>query len=61
MQIMTGMECATIDLGISQATSIEQCNLRAARCEQLLSEAYELAGEGEGLLRDRDARLEALK
>lgn len=34
---------------------------RADRCEHLLSEAYELASEGEGLLRDRDARLNALK
>lgn len=43
------------------STTLEQCNRRAGRCEQLLSEAYELAGEGEGLLRDRDARLESLK
>lgn len=34
---------------------------RANRCNSLLSEAYSLAGEGEGLLRDRDARLNALK
>ena len=39
----------------------EQCCDRVQRCERLLSEAYELAGEGEGLLRDRDARLNALK
>lgn len=43
------------------SSTLEQCNRRAGRCEQLLSEAYELAGEGEGLLRDRDARLESLK
>ena len=34
---------------------------RADRCDALLSEAYSLASEGEGLLRDRDARLNALK
>lgn len=34
---------------------------RAERCNSLLSEAYSLASEGEGLLRDRDARLKALK
>lgn len=34
---------------------------RADRCNALLSEAYSLASEGEGLLRDRDARLKALK
>lgn len=43
------------------SSTLEQCNRRAGRCEQLLSEAYELAGEGEGLLRDRDARLKSLK
>lgn len=37
------------------------CNSRAARCERLLSEAYDLAAEGEGLLKDRDARLNALQ
>lgn len=42
-------------------TDIEQCNQRASRCERLLSEAYELAAEGEGLLADRDARLKALQ
>lgn len=42
------------------STTLEQCNRRAGRCEQLLSEAYELAGEGEGLLKDRDARLMSL-
>lgn len=44
----------------SRSATIEQCNRRAGRCEQLLSEAYELAGEGEGLLKDRDARLRSL-
>lgn len=36
-------------------------NSRADRCDALLSTAYSLASEGEGLLRDRDARLNALK
>ena len=44
-----------------RSATLEQCNRRASRCEQLLSEAYELAGECEGLLRDRDARLKSLK
>ena len=39
----------------------EQCYDRVERCERLLSEGYSLASEGEGLLRDRDARLKALK
>lgn len=34
---------------------------RADRCNGLLSEAYSLASEGEGLLRERDARLNAVK
>ena len=34
---------------------------RTNRCNALLSEAYSLASEGEGLLRDRDARLKVLK
>ncbi len=34
---------------------------RTDRCDALLSEAYSLASEGEGLLRERDARLNALK
>ena len=34
---------------------------RADRCNALLSEAYSLASEGEGLLRERDARLNAVK
>lgn len=42
-------------------TDVKQCNQRAARCEQLLSEAYELAAEGESLLGDRDARLKVLQ
>ena len=49
------------ELKSRRSATLEQCNCRAGRCEQLLSEAYELAGEGEGLLRGRDARLEALK
>lgn len=44
-----------------RSSDIERCNHRAQRCEQLLYEAYSLAGEGEGLLRERDARLGALK
>ena len=43
-----------------RSPDIERCNSRAQRCERLLSEAYELAGEGEGLLRERDARLATL-
>lgn len=39
----------------------EQCCGRVERCEWLLSQAYELANEGEGLLRERDARFRALK
>ena len=39
----------------------EQCNDRLERCERLLSTGYELANEGEGLLRERDARLKAMK
>lgn len=39
----------------------EQRNSRVERCEQLLSTGYELATEGEGLLRDRDVRLNVLK
>lgn len=38
----------------------ERCGDRVERCERLLSEGYSLASEGEGLLRDRDARLKAL-
>ena len=39
---------------------LERSHLRLERCERLLSEAYELAGEGEGLLKERDARLSVL-
>ena len=38
----------------------EQCYDRVERCERLLSEGYQLAAEGEGLLRERDARLKVL-
>ena len=38
----------------------ERSHHRIERCERLLSEAYELAGEGKALLNDRDARLNAL-
>ena len=34
---------------------------RTGRCNALLSEAYSLASESEGLLRERDARMNALK
>ena len=43
-----------------RSPDIEPSHHRIERCEQLLSEAYELAGEGEGLLKERDARLKAL-
>ena len=39
----------------------EQYSDRVERCERLLSEAYSLAGEGEGLFRELDVRLKALK
>ena len=44
-----------------RSPDLERSNHRIERCEQLLSEAYSLAGEGEGLLKERDARLNALK
>ena len=43
-----------------RSPDIERSHYRIERCEQLLSEAYSLAGEGEALLNDRDARLKAL-
>ena len=43
-----------------RSPDLERSHHRIERCEQLLSEAYELAGEGEALLNDRDARLKAL-
>ena len=43
-----------------RSPDLERSHLRVERCERLLSEAYELAGEGEGLLKERDARLSAL-
>ena len=39
----------------------EQCCNRVERCERLLSEGYQLAADGEGLLRDREARLNTTK
>ena len=39
----------------------QSSNHRTDRCNALLSEAYSLASEGEGLLRERDSRLSALK
>ena len=41
-----------------RSPDLEHCHYRVERCERLLSEAYELAGEGEGLLRERDVRLD---
>ena len=42
-------------------SNCEQCGDRVERCERLLSEGYQLASEGEGLLRESDARLKVLK
>ena len=44
-----------------RSPDLERSHHRIERCERLLSEAYELAGEGETLLKERDARLEAIK
>ena len=43
-----------------RSPDLERSHHRVERCERLLSEAYELAGEGEGLLKERDARLKTL-
>ena len=43
----------------TRSPDLERSRHRIERCERLLSEAYELAAEGEGLLRERDARLNA--
>ena len=43
-----------------RSPDLERSYHRIERCERLLSEAYELAGEGEALLNDRNARLNAL-
>ncbi len=45
----------------SRSPDLERSHHRIERCERLLSEAYGLAGECEGLLKNRDARLNALK
>lgn len=45
----------------SRSPELERSHHRIERCEWLLSEAYELAGEGESLLKERDARLNAFK
>ena len=45
----------------TRSPDLERSHHRIERCERLLSEAYELAGEGEGLLREYDARLNTLK
>ena len=44
----------------THSPDLERSHHRIERCERLLSEAYELAGEGEGLLKERDARLKTL-
>ena len=44
-----------------RSPDLERSHHRIERCEQLLSEAYELAGEGESLLKERDVRLRVLK
>ena len=44
-----------------RSPDLERSHHRVERCERLLSEAYELAGEGESLLKERDARLTVLK
>ena len=43
-----------------RSPDLERSHHRIERCERLLSEAYELAGESEGLLRERDTRLSSL-
>ena len=43
-----------------RSPDIERSHHRIERCERLLSEAYEMAGEGESLLKERDARLSVL-
>ena len=44
----------------TRSPDLERSYYRTERCEQLLSEAYELAGESESLLKERDARLSAV-
>ena len=44
-----------------RSPDLERSNNRVERCERLLSEAYELAGEGEGLLKECHGRLRALR
>ena len=44
-----------------RSPDLERSHSRIERCERLLSEAYGLAAEGEGLLKERDARLKVLK
>ena len=45
----------------TRSPDLERSHYRVERCERLLSEAYELAGEGESLLKERDIRLETIK
>ena len=44
----------------TRSPDLEHSHHRIERCERLLSEAYSLAGEGEVLLKERDARLSVL-
>ena len=44
-----------------RSPDLERSHSRIDRCEQLLSEGYSLAAEGEGLLKERDARLSVFK
>ena len=44
-----------------RSPDIERSHHRIERCERLLSEAYELAGEGEGLLKECHGHLRALR
>ena len=45
----------------TRSPDLERSHHRVERCERLLSEAYELAGEGESLLKERDARLNTMR
>ena len=44
-----------------RSPDLERSYQRIERCERLLSEAYELAREGESLLKERDTRLNVLR
>ena len=45
----------------TRSPDLKRSHHRVERCERILSEAYSLAGEGEGLLKERDTRLNVLK